>query len=255
MVRWVSHNPGKPVLQTVACALAAILCLSAMTTALAGGQTLRGYEADAGWQYVSLGRYPQTLEGGLEPIAWRVLSVTHDTAYLVSEYVLCHRRIHPDDAAYVLSGGAFETTEMYAYLNGAFLDSFNTEELAMLREVEGARVTLLSADDLRNRAYGFGTDTSRGAYGTPYALNHGLYQYPLEKGNTSPYWTRTQNGTNTYAAICTKADGNLGWIRVVVQNEGCRPACTLSLDGVAIAGGDGTLLNPYQLKYSEGRSE
>ena len=254
MVRRGSPRIRKRNRLLVMCVLTAYLCFCA-TGALATDAALRGYQAGQGWQYVTLGTYPQTLEGGLEPIVWRVLRVSQNTAYLVSEYVLCHRRLEPDDAAYVLSGGDFEQTEMYAYLNGAFLQSFRADELALLTETDGALVTLLTADDLRNRVYGFGTDATRAAYGTPYALNHGLYQYPMEKGNTSPYWTRTQNGTNTYAAICTKADGNLGWIRVVVQNEGCRPACTVALDQVSIASGDGTMKYPYQLIKMESRAE
>lgn len=254
MVRRGSTCVRKRKQMVTLCVLAAYLCFC-LPGALAKDLTLRGYLAGQGWQYVTLGNFPQTLEGGVEPIVWRVLSVTQHSAYLVSEYVLCHRRLEPDDALYVLNGGAFEKTEMYAYLNGAFLQSFQEDELALLQVTDGARVTLLTADDLRNRAYGFGTDVSRGAYGTPYALNHGLYQYPMEKGNTSPYWTRTQNETNTYAAICTKADGNLGWIRVVVQNEGCRPACTLALQNVRISGGDGTLSNPYQVSKMESRAK
>ena len=107
-------------------------CLMFFFTAYAQGSKLRGYSPDAGWQYVELGTFPQSLEGGLEPILWRVLSVEGDKAYLVSEYVLANRRIHPDDVAYMLSGGAFEQTEMFAYLNGSFLESFSPAELSLL---------------------------------------------------------------------------------------------------------------------------
>ena len=227
--------------------LAACLLLTAPSWAQAA--SLCGYSQADGWQYVELGVYPQTMEGGLEPILWRVLSVDNGQAYLVSEYVLLHHRIHPDDAAYVLSGGAFAETEMYEFLNGAFLDSFSAEERTLFqKDALGGCMTLLSADDLRDRSLGFGTDAARMALGTPYALANGLYQYGRDFGGASPYWTRTQNPNATYGATCTKAGGGLGYIRVVVQNEGCRPACTLRLDALPIQSGWGTRSNPFRLR-------
>ena len=229
------------------------LCFMFTAHANAEADAFRGYAQGQGWQYAELGEYPQTLEGGLEPILWRVLSVDGNSAYLVSEYVLLNRRIHPDDYEYMLSDGNFVQTEMYGFLNGAFLKSFTADELAMLApDADGGVVTLLSADDLRNPAFGFVNDASRAALGTPYALQNGLYSYSLRFGNTSPYWTRTQNADVPYGACCTKAAGNVGYIRVVVQNEGCRPACTLRLDKVVVDSGEGTAENPFRLKLNEG---
>lgn len=234
----------------MAATLAITLLLASAPCAMAENSVLHGYTKGYGWQYIELGEYPQTLEGGLEPILWRVLSVENGKAYLLSEYVLLNHRIDPDDAAYVLSGGDFTKTEMYAFLNGVFLVSFSKEELSgLVDDPVLGRVTLLSADDLRSDAYGFTGDAARVAYATPYAVQNGLYQYGLLHGNTSPYWTRNQHVTATYGAICTKAGGNLGYIRVVVQNEGCRPACTLVLEGIKIERGSGTKADPLQLGW------
>lgn len=221
-----------------------LLCVLWGTRALAQEPSLRGYTKEDGWQYVELGTYPQTLDHGLEPILWRVLAAQNGEAYLVSEYVLCHRRLHSDDAEYVLGGGDFAKTEMYAYLNSDFLDGFSVTERALI----SGPVTLLSAEDLKNADYGFSGDVSRRAWGTPYALQNGLFQYSSQFGSASPYWTRTQNPKSAYAASCTKAKGNLGWIRVVVQNLGCRPACTLSLGERTFPLGDGTMDNPFRFK-------
>lgn len=229
-------------------ALSFALCLLCFGNALAQTPALRGYSATEGWQYLELGTFPQTLEGGLEPILWRVLAVEQNRAYLLSEYVLVNRRIHNDDAQYAQSGGDFTQTEMYAYLNGAFLDSFTAEERALLSPRDGALMTLASVDDLRNRDYGFISNISRGATGTAWAIQNGLFQYGHAFGNTSPYWTCTPYDGVAYAACCTKAGGNIGWIRVVVQNEGCRPACYITLDGITLDGGSGTLANPFRLK-------
>ena len=237
---------------------------------------LRGYDAQEGYQYVSLGHFPQTEQGEIQPILWRVLSVEEGQAYLLSEYILFNNRIHPDDVAYTAFGGAFNRTEMFALLNGpferivisgeeearlrertyygyayeaetSFLEqAFTPEEAACLVTDEAlGTVFLPSADDLKNPAYGFGSDEQRQAYGTPYAIEqYGLFRY---MNGSSPYWTRSQSQSYDYAARCTKEEGNLGYIRCVVMNEGCRPAVRLALDRIEAFGGSGTPEDPYTL--------
>lgn len=237
----------------VTASLLAALCILFFMPANASADTLTGYDAARGYQYLEMGTFPQTLEGGREPIVWRVLAVEDNAAYLLSEYVLEHHRLHHDDIAYELSGGDFEATEIYEYLNGAFLLHFSAQE-QMLMTFEGAPglVTLLSREDLKSAEYGFMDDLSRRGYGTPYALQNGLYQY----GNgSSPYWTRSQSESHPYAAICTKEKGTVGYIRVVVQNEGSRPACLLRLDLLEITDGSGTLYDPYQIGLSGGTED
>ena len=159
-----------------ACGAAVLLLCIGLFAASAAGAQLRGYESEAGYRYVALGAYPQTLEGGREPIVWRVLYADADKAYLASEYVLCNRRIHYDDAAYERNGGDFAATEMYGYLNGEFLSSFTQNELAMLLAGDGgALVSLLSKEDLSNKAYGFTGNEARRGMPTPYALQNGLF--------------------------------------------------------------------------------
>ena len=103
-------------------------------------------------------------------------------------------------------------------------------------------VFLADADDLKNAAMGFSSAKQRQAHGTEYALENGLFQY---QNGTSPYWTRSQSSSYAYATRCTKVDGNLGYIRCVVMNEGCRPAIRLMLDELEISGGSGTMDDPY----------
>ena len=55
---------------------------------------LRGYSKAEGYVYLSLGEYPQTAEGGVEPILWRVLTADGEKAYLLSEYILFARSMH-----------------------------------------------------------------------------------------------------------------------------------------------------------------
>lgn len=237
-----AHTPGTRL--WIACLLAAVVSFLCLGASAAQAQ-LTGYSATSGYQYLELGSFPQTLEAGQEPIVWRVLAVEDGTAYLLSEYVLQNARLHNDDVAYELAGGEFATTELYAYLNGAFLMHFTAGELSLLQAADGGGLfTLLSPEDLKNKAYGFTGDRERQGYPTPYALQNGLFQY---RNGSSPYWTRSQSASHAYAAICTKESGNLGYIRVVVQNEGCRPACYLRLDSAVITGGSGTLQDPFQI--------
>ena len=52
---------------------------------------------------------------------------------------------------------------------------------------------------------------------------------------------------------CNIHDQMVGWILVVVQNEGCRPACTLALRGVSLESGRGDRSDPFRLILDEGR--
>ncbi|MBR5301840.1 MAG: hypothetical protein IKU38_03300 [Clostridia bacterium] len=234
---------------------------------------LRGYNKKQGYQYVQLGEFPQEADGTVRPILWRVLSVDEAQAYLLSEYILFNNRIHPDDQEYIAFEAAFNQTEMFRLLNGPFEGNpISHEEQAKLKERERlgrvhiaeicfkdqaftaaeqsmlisdealGMVFLASADDLKNSAMGFTGAKQRQAYGSEYALANGLFRY---QNGTSPYWTRSQSVSYTYATRCTKVDGNLGYIRCVVMNEGCRPAVRLSLEGLSPIGGSGTMEDPY----------
>jgi len=227
-----------------------VLCILFLMHANASAATLSGYSGANGYQYLEMGTFPQTLEGGREPILWRVLAVEDGAAYLLSEYVLVNHRLDNDDTAYELSGGDFTKTEIFAYLNGEFLTHFTAQEQALI-SIDGAPglFTLLSLDELKNKSYGFTGDTSRRGYPTPYAVNNGLFQY---SNGSSPYWTRTQSTSHAYAAICTKEAGSLGYIRVEVRNEGLRPACYLRLDLLDITGGSGIMTDPYQINLLGG---
>lgn len=235
----------KPDLRRSCTAAAILLCAFLWASPYPACAAPRGYDPDAGYQYMELGTFPQTLEGGLEPILWRVLSADSETVLLLSEYVLAHHRIHYDDVAYERGGGDFTMTELYSYLSGDFLESFTAGEQALLLAGEdGALVTLLTKEELSSKAYGFTGNAARRGLPTPYALQNGLFQY---SNGSSPYWTRTQSATEAYGAVCTKENGNLGYIRVVVQNEGLRPAIRLDAGLLAMESGDGSFDDPFRV--------
>lgn len=254
-------------------ALMLVMLVLLSVCAAAEDFSLRGYDKKAGYQYIYMGEFPQDADGGIRPILWRVLSVDDRQAYLLSEYILFNNRVHPDDNEYIAFGAAFNQTEMFTLLNGPFEgnpiskeeqdklkdrerlgrvhiaevcfknQAFTPLEQSMLiSDEELGMVFLASADDLKGKDMGFSTPKQRQAKGTEYALANGLFRY---QNGTSPYWTRSQSSSYNYATRCTKVDGNLGYIRCVVMNEGCRPAIRLSLDNLSPTGGSGTMEDPY----------
>ncbi|MBQ8556711.1 MAG: hypothetical protein IJ438_12700 [Clostridia bacterium] len=234
----------------------ALMLLCGLATA--EDTALRGYDKKAGYVYVILGSFPQTEDGGVEPILWRVLAVEDGRALLLSEYVLEARRIHGDYKEYANKptnkknpgfDGDFTQTEMAQYLNGDFAQkNFTIEEQSVISPDETyGMFFLLSGDDLKNKDYGFVDNNSRKAWGTEYAKANGLFVYGSSRGNHSPYWTRTQSTTNTQGARCIKSKGEIGYINVITEDEGMRPACYLDMARVQLTGGSGTLEDPYRL--------
>ena len=238
------------------CMLLAMMSLSA--TAL-GAEELRGYDKTAGYVYLTLGEFPQTETGYVEPILWRVLSVDEEKAYILSEYVLEARRIHGDYVEYANKptnqkkpgfDGDYTKTEMAQYLNGEFAITRFTDgerELLLVDETLGM-FYLVSAEDLKNADYGFVNNESRKAWGTDYALANGLFKYQRNRGSHSPYWTRNQSTSNKQGARCIKSKGELGYINVITEDEGMRPACCLDMTKAVVASGSGTKEDPYVLK-------
>lgn len=238
----------------ICCLSLAMLCLCAYAF---GEESLRGYDPEEGYVYLTLGTFPQTKEGTRLPILWRVLSVDDHRALLLSEYVLEARRIHGDYKEYANKpthkkspgfDGDFTQTEMSLYLRGEFTGNFTAEELSLLTPDEALGVFfLLSSDDLKNQDYGFVSNQSRKAWGTEYAIENGLFVYRPVRGSHSPYWTRTQSSSNIQGARCIKSKGELGYINVITEDEGMRPACWLDLTRVRLLSGAGTKEDPFQL--------
>ncbi len=239
-----------------------LLALAMLCCAAYGEGEIRGYDKKEGYVYLTLGSFPQTAEGEEAPILWRVLSADGEKACLLSEYVLEARRIHGDYKEYANKptakknpgfGGDFTQTEMALYLNGEFAQTrFTDGERELLRaDEELGLFFLLSSDELKNKAYGFTSNESRKAWGTEYAKANGLFVYGSHRGNHSPYWTRTQSSSNTQGARCIKSQGEIGYINVITEDEGMRPACYLDMAKAVISSGAGTKEDPFTLVLPE----
>ena len=245
------------------CLLMAMMCLFPCVLAEEKGNEipLRGYDKKNGYVYLTLGAFPQTKEGERLPILWRVLAVEDGRALILSEYILEARPLHgdykqyankPTNKKYPGFNGDFTQTDMAKYLNGEFTANFAQGELDILAEDETYGLFfLLSGDDLKNAKYGFTSNESRKAWGTEYALANGLFKYMANRGSHSPYWTRTQSTSNTQGARCIKSKGEIGYINVITEDEGMRPACWLDMEYVEILSGTGTKDDPFVLNSAD----
>ena len=173
-----------------------IMILLALACA-AAADGLRGYTKEEGYVYLRLGRYPQTADGKVEPILWRVLTVDDEKAYLLSEYILFARTMHTNVKEYRdVIHGDFAQTELCHYLNTTFAeDAFTEEEMSMLLPCENfGKVFLITRDDMKNKEIGLGS-TVKGstnpkkimenpglrAWGTEWAIKNNGYpeeEYP-----------------------------------------------------------------------------
>ena len=210
---------------------------------------LRSYQRDTKkWTHVLFGRTPTTADETEEPISWRILSVSRDSMLLLSDKILFTARV--DEQKNVYDG--WEQSELYDYLNDEFLKrTFSWAERCLLvRQMDRALVSLPEAEDLKNPQYGFTDNESRWASGTEYAVDNGLQVYNTRLKD-SPYWTRTisDNHEKTHRRVIR--EGNWGYLGVWHTGQGVRPMIQVSLKGVSVQSGDGTIQSPCVLSLPE----
>lgn len=201
-------------------------------------------ESRDGPGFISLGAFAQDASGQPASILWRVLARDETQALLLSEQVL--------DARAAQAKGmylGFEQSTLAAWLNGDFLETaFSPQERAsLLEQGNGMLVSLPSAEDLRNEAYGFLRDRDRAAKGTAYALARGL---EAEGNGSASYWISNAAQSMKTAQRRALASGELGYIRADAGYVGVRPLVLLSLTRMPVAGGEGTKEAPFTLAYS-----
>ena len=188
--------------------LALTAALILLSTCAFAEDSLRGYSKEDGYVYLILGRYPQTADGGVEPILWRVLTTDDEKAYLLSEYILFARAMHTNRGEYAKSKGNFAKTELCNYLNTTFAEeAFTEEETGMLLPCEDfGKVFLISRQDMQDKTIGLGTWSGKGtppkselekstarAWGTEWAIENNGYpkdEYPDPRA-------KIRNATNT----------------------------------------------------------
>ena len=249
--------------------LALLLALCAAFPALAEDAAgIPGYSRTAGYTYVTFGSYPTDADGTVRPIVWRVLKNEKGEAYLLSEYILFGAPVHGDYEHYK----GWETSDLYNYLNGTFLnDAFTAEEQAALlrRTEDNALVTLITSDEMKDASIGFSSNASRLCESTAWAKilpdppifelpasnNKGKWKplYIYSKGKIySPWWSRTRSSDYPHEQRRVMDEGKIGRISSGNSDLGVRPAVYADLSLLRIQGGSGTLSSPYALVPGQG---
>ena len=116
-------------MKKILCLLAVCLLLPVPSFA-AEEAALRPYQKDTKkWTHVFLGQTPTKADETRELVSWRVLSVSGQSALLLSDRILFTARIDAQQNVYE----GWEQSELYEYLNGAFLkDTFTWAERCIL---------------------------------------------------------------------------------------------------------------------------
>ncbi len=225
--------------------LAAFLALLLLSALPAAAAELRGYSPKEGPAFAWFGNYPAQAGGQAEPVLWRVLRVADGQALLLSDRVLDVQPAHRGEGY-----DGYETSTLFAWLNGDFLRSaFGAAEQAAVL-ASGVPVSLPSADLLRDKALGFSGARDRMAAPTAYALARGVLAY--RGGAQAGYWMADKAQSMIGAQRRVLEEGNLGYIRADAENIGVRPLVTLSVPRVSAVAGDGTREDPFTLVLDGG---
>ncbi len=251
--------------------LALLLLAAAGAT---GEEALHSWAENKAYTWVTFGSYPQWIDGGNpkedawtwsrnkfeagtapevtpEPILWRVLETDGEKALLLSEWVLCTHIMHGNQEEYRTLGANFADTDMAEFLRSEFLgEAFSeAEQEALIPDEEtGLKVSLPSSAWISSKEYGMGTQKTRKAWATEYAIRvTGTFVYQKGGGQHSPYWMREQSKNAPHAARATKVDGKIGYIGTESDDLGVRPTIWLDLSRAAIEGGEGTMTAPYTM--------
>ena len=255
-----------------------VLILLLVMASASCADRLEGYNQETGYVYVRYGSYPQRIDGGIvgvpeqtwvwrsqynkdhftnlsllnyekEPILWRVLSVDDEKVFLCSEYVLFASSLNTDKGEYADVEGDFIYTDLHRLLNGDFYNyAFNEDEQkSILPDEYYGNVYLLSVDELKDKALGFGAESKRNAWSTEIAVRiYGTFVYQKDSKCASPYWTRTPS-KNPGAGLRVKQGGKIGYYACMYDECGVRPVINLKRGSYTITAGTGTIEDPYIL--------
>ena len=259
-----------------------LLLLSLASAACAQDKPLlRGYDPDTRtYQYVTFGVYPYGENGERAPVLWRVLGwgvpaqddvisrgnypprkekkaanadiltpENDDIVLLMTESIIDMLLYHPERDETDGPGLDYADSQIRSTLCTDVLNAlFTAQEQAALVEMPGRGLLSLPSrrGELFSRAYGFVEEdfvalSARSASGTPYAYAKGLRRI----NGRSWYWTTDWRAPGRRWIV-----GDNGHISVSGLDRlgGIRPICYVRTGMLTIAGGDGTLENPYQLQ-------
>lgn len=251
---------------------------------------LRGWDLNAGYQYVIMGYYPYEKDGTKAPVLWQVLAVENGKALLFTTYVIdTHQPTEISDKKIADSKkypaiSDYGETDLNRWLNETMIGDLLGDEpvLAAVTEEKYGRLYPLTDYELMNEEYGFTNQRffevrSRWAYATPYALDkklHPGYGSKLQKDQvhgTVGYWVAALKRDNKtgeekpgrYLQICAgiadphkPKDTNIGHLSFGYLNRttvGLRLAVRLDTSRIQVISGNGSIWDPCRLAYIENK--
>ena len=176
-------------------------------------------EAGEAVDYMTFGRYPQTAEGEVQPVEWRVLARENNKALVISRYVLDARRFDPES-------NDWSESEIRRWLNGEFYNStFSDEEKVRIISFNQDNVFLLSREEAEKY---FAYEVARRCKPTDYAKAKGA----LEIDDFSySWWLRSPNNSNGVYSVEDDGDICINCGDVYDDDGSVRPALWINLDG------------------------
>ncbi len=242
---------------------------------------LRGWDLQAGYQYVIMGYYPYEEDGTKAPVLWQVLGIEDGKALLFSTYIIdVHQPVEVSDRKTAENKKYREImdygeTDLNVWLNEVMIQDLLADEpvFAAVTEEKYGRLYPLTDDEMMTEAFGFTSERywkqpSRWAYATPYTLNKKLY--PEVKGyfnkvqkdstlGTSSYWVaavKYPDKPARYLQLCAGVRdtvGHLSYGFLARTTVGLRVALRLDTSKIQVVSGSGTIWDPCRLGYVENR--
>lgn len=243
-----------------------LILLLCLTPAMAGAETLRGYEKGNGWQYVYFGEYPYERDGTVAPVLWRILDITDNQALMLTEYVIDTQQIIFETDQKKIDKGdyrritSYEESDLYTWMNTVALDTLLGSDPIRntLVDVPGqGKLFILTMEQYLNTDYGFSANKwdnqpTRHAEGTPYALKaRGLYKDTTGKVS---YWAAGIKAVEGTRFALVGYNGHLSWGGYTRKNVGLRMAVQLDLSQLTVTGGSGTKKDPFLFTYTGGEA-
>lgn len=197
------------------------------------------------WDCIYFGNYYQSSATNKEPIKWRVLNISGDRAFLISDMCLdvmyynqsnnvtvswrnCTLRSwlngydssqNADAISYINDNfidKAFSTAEKNAIFTTAVIDNYETIIEGKSQSVTNEKIFVLSCDEAENSSYGFSSNgeasNTRTAKVTKYVADGGTTNstYKLVEGENGYWWTRSAYTSELWAdAWAVEADGTI----------------------------------------------
>lgn len=217
----------------------------------------RGYVKGQGYQYFTIGTYPQTTDGQVEPLLWRALTVENGQALMLTEYVIDAQQVIFETNEEIIAKhayrriGSFEESDLCGWMNTVMLEKImgDTGLGKTLVTGEFGKLYPLTDDQLLMPEYGFSTARFgavpvRCGKVTEYAKTVGVYG---DANNAAPYWVAAVKAADGYKMQIVGFNGHLSYGAYTRTNIGIRPAMMIDLNLCDIVGGEGSKQSPIQI--------